>query len=152
MRQNRDIARANSTQSLRIRALENEVAKLLSDNLDLRSHILRLQNELENGKAQKAAAHAQLIKSQLENKMKEISELLGELGQTPATQPKVKTTRASSSPSPAQKNWENMCSLGEAMAGQEGRLPPILEDKQYPRKTLEYVVSFPFTISTFCFL
>ena len=147
MRQNRDIARANSTQSLRIRALENEVAKLLSDNLDLRGHILRLQNELENGKAQRTAAHAQHIKSQLEGKLKEIGALLGGLGQTPASLPKGKTARASPSTSPTQKNWKNLCSLSEAMAGQEGRLPPILENKQYPRKTLEYVVTSPFTIS-----
>jgi hypothetical protein len=146
MRQNRDIARANSSQSLRIRNLENEVSKLLADNLGLRRQILRLQNEIDNGSAQKTAAYAIHIKSELEAKIQEIGALLGGLGETPKsineTTKQGRITRASPNTSPDQKNWKNMCSLSEAMAGQEGRLPPILENKQYPRKTLEYVHLF----------
>ncbi|KAL3425799.1 shugoshin c terminal domain-containing protein [Phlyctema vagabunda] len=140
IRQNRDIARANSAQSLRIRSLENEISKLLADNLGLREHILRLQNELDHGKAQRVASQANAIKSQLEAKLLEIGALLTNLGDGSAPKkpsPKAKTTRASLSKSPDQKNWKNICSLSEAVAGQEGRLPPILENKTYPRRTLE---------------
>jgi len=144
MRQNRDIARANSTQSLRIRNLENETSRLLAENLGLREQIIRLQNELDNGQAQRMADHTVAIKSQLENKLLEIGALLSNLGDEPTKKksPRMrKITRASPSKSPDQKNWKNMCSLSEAVGAQEGRLPPILENKTYPRKTLEFVLA-----------
>lgn len=142
MRQNRDIARANSTQSLRIRNLENETSRLLAENLGLRGQILQLQAELENGKAQRIAEHTGIVKSQLEQKLLEIGALLSGLGERPSPKRKSrqsgKITRASPATSPDQKNWKNICTLSEAVAGQEGRLPPILENKTYPRRTLEY--------------
>jgi hypothetical protein len=52
-----------------------------------------------------------------------------------------KITSSSPVTSPKEKNWKNMCSLSEAVHDQEGRLPPILENKYYPRKTLEYVAN-----------
>jgi Shugoshin N-terminal coiled-coil region len=144
MRQNRDIARANSTQSLRIRNLENETSRLLAENLGLREQILRLQTEIENGKAQRIADHTGVVKAQLEAKLLEISTLINSLGDASAPPKKKspragKITRASPNTSPDQKNWKNMCTLSEAVGGQEGRLPPILENKSYPRPTLEYV-------------
>ena len=146
MRQNRDIARANSAQSLRIRNLENETSRLLAENLGLREQIIRLQNELENGKAQRIADNTDTIKSQLEVKLLEIGALITGLGDGTVIKKKSlqegKITRASPSKSPDQRSWKNMCTLSEAVAGQEGRLPPILEHKSYPRKTLESVCCF----------
>jgi hypothetical protein len=148
MRQNRDIARANSTQSLRIRNLENEVSRLLAENLGLREQILRLTGELENGRAQRIADHTGVVKSQLEVKLLELSQLITGLGDELAPTKKSprtgKITRSSPSRSPDQKNWKNMCTLSEAVGGgQDGRLPPILENKSYPRRTLEYLQSRP---------
>jgi len=148
MRQNRDIARANSTQSLRIRNLENEVSRLLAENLGLREQILRLTGELENGRAQRIANHTGVVKSQLEVKLLELSQLITGLGDELAPTKKSprtgKITRSSPSRSPDQKNWKNMCTLSEAVGGgQDGRLPPILENKSYPRRTLEYLQSRP---------
>ena len=141
MRQNRDIARANSTQSLRIRNLENETSRLLAENLGLREQIIQLQNELDNGKAQRIADNSGAIKSQLEAKLLEIGALITSLGNGVAPKKRSpregKITRASPSQSPDQRNWKNMYTLSEAVAGQEGRLPPILENKSYPRRTLE---------------
>ncbi len=143
MRQNRDIARANSTQSLRIRSLENEVSRLLSENLGLREQVARLQGELDSGRAQRIAESTQILKAQLEAKLLELGALITALGEEPA--PRIKPSpvgtiaRNSPAKSPDQKNWKNMCTLSEAVGGQEGRLPPILENKSYPRKTLEYV-------------
>ncbi|KAL5321737.1 hypothetical protein ACEPPN_009700 [Leptodophora sp. 'Broadleaf-Isolate-01'] len=142
MRQNRDIARANSAQSLRIRNLENETSRLLAENLGLRGQILQLEGELENGRSQRIAQHTGVVKSQLEAKLLELGALLSGLGEVPSPQRKSrqsgKVARASPATSPDQKNWKNICSLSEAVAGQEGRLPPILENKSYPRKTLEH--------------
>jgi len=153
MRQNRDIARANSTQSLRIRNLENEISRLLAENLGLREQILRLQNELENGQAQQLADHTADVKSQLEAKMLELGALITGLGDEPKQKKKSpqngKLTRASPGRSPDQRNWENMCTLSEAVASQEGRLPPIMENKTYPRKTLEYVKRVKLEFSRF---
>lgn len=137
MRQNRDIARVNSTQSLRIRNLENETSRLLAENLDLREQIIRLQNELENGQAQRIADTTGAIKSRLEEKLLEIGTLITSLGH--ASTPQEKTSRANPSESPDRRNWKNLCPLSEAVADQEGRLPPILENKTYPRRTLECV-------------
>ena len=143
MRQNRDIARANSTQSLRIRNLENETSRLLAENLGLREQILRLQTELENGRAQSISDNTGAIKSQLEAKLLEISALITGLGDAPVSKKRSprdgKITRASPNTSPDQKNWRNGCTPNEAIGGQEGRLPPILENKLFPRRTLEYV-------------
>lgn len=142
MRQNRDIARANSTQSLRIRNLENEVSRLLAQNLELNEQIIRLHNEIATGKAQRKADHAEVVKSQLEAKVLEIGALIASLEYEPPrkkTTSQGGTTTKASPASPDQKTWKNMCSLSEAVAAQEGRLPPILENKSYPRRTLEYV-------------
>jgi hypothetical protein len=141
MRQNRDIARANSTQSLRIRSLENETSRLLAENLGLREQILRLQSELENGKAQRIADNARATKSQLEEKLLELGALINSLGDEQVRKensPQIgKVARTSPDRSPNQRDWRNMCTLSEAVAAQEGRLPPILENKLYPRRTLE---------------
>ena len=141
MRQNRDIARANSTQSLRIRNLENETSRLLAENLGLREQIIQLQNDLENGKARRIADSTGVIKSQLEAKLLEIGALITSLGDGSTSKKKAaregKITKANPSQSPDQRNWKNMCTLSEAVAGQEGRLPPIMENKSYPRRTLE---------------
>lgn len=143
MRQNRDIARANSTQSLRIRNLENETSRLLAENLGLREQIIHLQKELENGQAQRITEYTNDLKSQLEAKLLEIGAIVTGLGNELPLKKKSskggKVTKSSPSTSPDQKNWRNMVSLSEAVAGQEGRLPPILENKSYPRRTLEYV-------------
>ncbi|KAK2625664.1 hypothetical protein QTJ16_004976 [Diplocarpon rosae] len=140
MRQNRDIARVNSTQSLRIRSLENENSRLLAENLGLRGEILRLHGQIETGKAQRIAEHTGQVKSQLEAKLLEIGALLSGLGDVPSPERKSqhsgKIKKAILAASPDRKHWENMC-ISEAVASQEGRLPPILENKSYPRKTLE---------------
>ena len=140
MRQNRDIARANSTQSLRIRNLENETSRLLAENLELREQILRVKNELDHSKTQ-FIAKTRLAKSHLQTKLLELGALVNSLGDepTPEKSPGAGRVKASPSRSLDRRNWKNMCSLSEAVAGQEGRLPPILENQTYPRRTLQYV-------------
>ncbi|KAK7753538.1 hypothetical protein SLS62_004396 [Diatrype stigma] len=76
LRQNRDIARINSTQSLRIRSLENECARMLSENLDLRGQILRLETELQDNRAQRVADHALAIKEKMEAQLLDREEIL----------------------------------------------------------------------------
>ncbi|CAI4218132.1 unnamed protein product [Parascedosporium putredinis] len=83
LRQNRDLARVNSTQSLKIRHLENECARMLSENLELRGQILQLEKEVENSKAQRIADHALEIKMKLEEQLAEWGSMLSGLGLEP---------------------------------------------------------------------
>ncbi|RYP62088.1 hypothetical protein DL771_009875 [Monosporascus sp. 5C6A] len=141
LRQNRDIARINSTQSLRIRSLENECARMLSENLELRGHILRLETELQDSRAQRIADHALEIKEKMEAQLVEWGAMLAGLGHEPiprSRSPRVaKKAKTRSSLGRASCQWKRRDSIDlEALALQEGRLPPIWETKSYPRETL----------------
>ncbi|KAI0556159.1 hypothetical protein F4679DRAFT_21880 [Xylaria curta] len=147
LRQNRDIARTNSTQSLKIRNLENECARLLSENLQLRSEVLRLKTDLEGSQARRVADHALQIKEKMEAQLVEWGAMLASLGHEPI--PKNRSPRAlkkariqrDSIGGTRITDWrrrETMSSMQdlEAAALQEGRLPPLWENKTYPRETL----------------
>ncbi|KAI0401397.1 hypothetical protein F4802DRAFT_580626 [Xylaria palmicola] len=147
LRQNRDIARINSTQSLKIRNLENECARLLSENLQLRSDVLRLKSELEGGQAHRIAEHALQIKEKMEAQLVEWGDMLANLGHEPV--PKSRSPRAlkkariqrQSIGRSRVSDWRRRETMGsmqelEAAALQEGRLPPLWEEKTYPRETL----------------
>lgn len=129
LRQNRDITKQNASQSIRIRALENELSKALSQNLELREALNHAERIAESSKD---------IKMQLQNRMQEISALISGIGEvSPSSRKSQDAENTRSSPSPDQKNWKNRCTMSDAVNGQDGRLPAILENKHYPRKTLE---------------
>ncbi|KAI0432903.1 hypothetical protein F5Y09DRAFT_120865 [Xylaria sp. FL1042] len=147
LRQNRDIARINSTQSLKIRSLENECARLLSENLQLRSEVLRLKTDLEGSHAHRVAEHALQIKEKLEAQLVEWGSMLASLGHEPL--PRNRSPRALKKPRLQRSSigrarasdWRRRETMGsmedlEAAALQEGRLPPLWENKTYPRETL----------------
>jgi len=141
MRQNRDIARVNSTQSVRIRNLENEVSRLLAENLVIREENLGLRGKLNKSQGYRLVEHTHTVRTQMEAKVRELNALITSLGTSPPPEkisPKSgKIVSSSPKQSPDQRNWKNICTLSEAIEGQEGRLPPILEDKFFPRRTLE---------------
>ncbi|KAI1388787.1 uncharacterized protein F4822DRAFT_257944 [Hypoxylon trugodes] len=146
LRQNRDIARVNSTQSLKIRTLENECVRLLSENLDLRGQILRLQTELEDNKAQKIADHALEIKEKMEAQLAEWGSMLASLGHEPIRKSRSpreakRAKHRSSIGRISMSEWKRRDTVSsmkdlEAAALQEGRLAPIWENKTCPRETL----------------
>ncbi|KAI9835579.1 MAG: hypothetical protein M1819_002030 [Sarea resinae] len=144
VRQNREIARANSTQSLRIRNLESETSRLLAENISLREQIIKLQSELDNNnKNRRYFNHVEDVKDRLAGKMAELGFLVSELGELQKLhQPKdilsrEKATNQSPKRSPDQRNWKSAFTLSE-ITGQDGKLPPIAEDKYYPRRTLDH--------------
>lgn len=142
MRQNRDIAKINSDQSQKIRRLENDCAHLLSENLELRAQILRLEKKIEDNSAQKIADHALEIKAKLEAQLSEFGSLLGSLGLEPPSKRhspdgrRIARPRQSIARSPPQRKQHGTAADEEALAEQEGRLPPIYENKTYPRATM----------------
>jgi hypothetical protein len=142
LRQNRDIAKINSDQSQKIRRLENDCARLLSENLDLRGQILRLEKQIEDNNGRRIADHALEVKAKLEAQLSEFAALLGSLGEeAPAKRHSseeriLARSRRSMARSPPQRRRRNTMDL-EALAEQEGRLPPIFENKQYARATMK---------------
>lgn len=149
LRQNRDIARVNSAQSLRIRSLESECGRLLSDNLTLNGRILELEKELEETKgAQRIADHALEIKDKMEAQLAQWGAMIQGLGIEPAAKRQATTSpsgrrtarpRRSEGASPAMRRRPRDSRSAEAAAAQEdGRLPPIHENKTYPRRTMSH--------------
>jgi hypothetical protein len=147
IRQNREIARVNSTQSLRIRNLEAEISRLLAENIALREQAINSAQEAERWRpSHKLITEVGHLKDRLESKLSEVSALVIELGILPekaARRSSYKRRSGIPEPvrSPDQKDWKNRQTIGGVIAGerdvQEGRLPPIHEDKYYPRRTLE---------------
>ena len=153
-RQNRDLARTNSAQSLRIRNLETEVAKLLNENLALREAVIASQKETERYRRQDGlGAEVVAMKRRLEEKLADVGALVQELGMLPEKASRRRKERSKSGglrssvgeivKSPDQRDWRNRQTIagvlkgGIQSEGEEGRLPPIVEGKLYPRRTLE---------------
>ncbi|OCL12619.1 hypothetical protein AOQ84DRAFT_385997, partial [Glonium stellatum] len=136
LRQNRELAKTNSTQSIRIRNLETEGSRLLAENLSLREQVIKLQSVLENQSNHPSAENINAVKDKLEAKIQELGSLVAELGQIQKPGPRCKSQAAATRRSPDERNWQNGLGLGEFMDGQDGRLPTISEDKYYPRRTM----------------
>lgn len=141
-----DNCRANSTQSVRIRNLECEVSRLLGENVSLREQIIKLHYEAEKNTSKAMLESVDTVKGKLEAKLLELGGLVRELGEVEKTvesqrvRRRKSINRSSPKRSPDQRNWKNTLSLSEAVGGADGRLPPIAEDKYYPRRTMEYVI------------
>lgn len=143
VRQNREIARVNSMQSLRIRSLESEVTHLLSENVSLREQVIALSQEterLETAKTLRDGVYE--IKSRLDAKLAELSALTTDLGMLPRKAGKLCDERLESAnmdrPKPTASKTNLRMSEPEGQEGCDDRkLPAILEDKYYPRRTLE---------------
>ena len=141
VRQNRELARINSNQSVRIRSLENEISRLLSENIAFRERLIKLQHEVDRSPGQAAFDSIGILRNGLETKLAELSSVVKELGKVqiePRRQSWRKSIQQSSlKRSPDQRNWKNALTLSEVTGAVDGRLPPIVEDKYYPRRTLE---------------
>lgn len=135
----------NSTQSVRIRNLESEISRLLSENIALRERVISLQYEVDKRPGHYVLEDMGTVKEKLEAKLTELGGLVQELGriqvavENPRSPRRKSMNRTEPKRSPDQKNWKNNLTLSEVTGGGDGRLPPIVEDKYFPRKTLEYV-------------
>lgn len=142
VRQNREIARVNSIQSLRIRSLESEVSHLLSENVSLREQSISLSQELERYEAAKMLKDGVGdIKAKLDSKLAELNTLVADLGSLPRKCGKLyqESTESAESKYSRLSNFDLRRRATESEHNADGKLPVILEDKCYPRKTLEYV-------------
>ncbi|KAI9886877.1 MAG: hypothetical protein M1823_001313 [Watsoniomyces obsoletus] len=145
IRQNREIARANSTQSLRIRGLESETSRLLAENITLRQQINKLENGADREESRHFLIQLETVKARLDEKVREIGGLVEDLGtlqsqaaleMAGSTKKKKKSIRRTSSEDQKRRK-SGMIMLSDAVRNQEGRLPAIVEGKIYPRQSLE---------------
>jgi hypothetical protein len=131
----------NSIQSLRIRSLESEVSHLLSENVSLREQIITLTQELERFEAARTLHDSVYdVKAKLDSKLVELGNLITELGSLPRRYSRA--VRENGESAPARQSRE----LGPKEVDDtdpepnlgflDGRLPVIMEDKFYPRRTL----------------
>ncbi|KKY14508.1 putative shugoshin [Diplodia seriata] len=137
IRQNRELAKNNSAQSARIRALENEQARILAENLALREQVIQLQTELEQNQGPNAVHQISSVKDKLESKLLEIGSLVAELSSI--NKPSHKTRQSDAGPSRAVEHFEWRRAMKEQVGEQDDEevLPTIREDKFYPRRTLD---------------
>ncbi|PGH03833.1 hypothetical protein GX51_03821 [Blastomyces parvus] len=142
IRQNREIARANSIQSLRIRTLESEVSRLLAENASLREEVIATNQELEKFKHDgQLGCEIDNLKSKLDAKLAEFGSLIADLGSLPqrrglAGKPQRKSIVGEFQISPEAARRRSLMKAARQVTD-EGRLPAIVEDKFYPRLTLE---------------
>ncbi|EEQ28518.1 hypothetical protein McanMca71_007125 [Microsporum canis] len=84
IRQNREIARANSVQSIRIRTLEAEISHLLAENVTLREGIISANHELEQ---YRSGSHFEkrinTLRERFESGLGELSALVKDLNKLP---------------------------------------------------------------------
>ncbi|PYH88472.1 hypothetical protein BO71DRAFT_445227 [Aspergillus ellipticus CBS 707.79] len=144
VRQNREIARVNSIQSLRIRSLESEVSHFLSENVSLREQVISLTQEIERYEAVKSLQDGvNEIKAKLDDKLMELDQLVTELGTLPRTfcnrlgEKSLSIDRKK--PTQSILDWRSKTTDRDPNVANDegGGLPVILEDKCYPRRTLE---------------
>ncbi|KLJ08381.1 hypothetical protein EMPG_16187 [Blastomyces silverae] len=142
IRQNREIARANSIQSLRIRTLESEVSRLLAENASLREEVIATNQELEKFKHDgQLGCEIDNLKSKLDAKLAEFGSLIADLGSLPqrrglAGKSQQRSIGGEFQISPEAARRRSLMKAARQVTD-EGRLPPIVEDKFYPRLTLE---------------
>lgn len=132
LRQNKDIARVNSNQAVRIRNLELEISRLLAENLELRSQIIRQDFAPQRNK--EFVNHVGDIRSQLDAKLREITNLV----QTLDKPTKPRRTSINQIPKAKPRTRDEREQLMEALQQQEGRLPGIPENKplRFARQTM----------------
>ncbi|KAL9091680.1 MAG: hypothetical protein Q9165_004756 [Trypethelium subeluteriae] len=134
LRQNRELAKTNSSQSLRISALETETSRLLAENVALREDIIHLQSQVEESQSVSPASFAE-IKDNLVSKIGELNALVTDLGklQRGPRGKRVSTGVAEPSEQRSQLTRPPRLDIG---ADQEGRLPAIDENTCYPRQSI----------------
>ncbi|KAH8730061.1 hypothetical protein GQ44DRAFT_476241 [Phaeosphaeriaceae sp. PMI808] len=136
LRQNRELAKTNSQQSIRIRSLENDCSRLLAENLSLREQVLQLQNSLQSQSSRPSFENIDAVKAKLEAKMLELGGLVTELGQFKRVdeQPQPRIQLAPARRGPEERQWRSGLGLQEV---EDQMMPTITEGKHYPRRTID---------------
>ncbi|GAB7356301.1 hypothetical protein MBLNU459_g7100t3 [Dothideomycetes sp. NU459] len=134
IRQNRELAKNNSAQCLRIRSLECDMSRLLAENLNLREEILRLQGQLCATETRINSSSLLSVKDQLEAKLREFGSLISELDTLQESRSdQISDISSRRHPNPA--SWRPEIPLA-ALNGQAPRMSGIVEEGSSPEGTL----------------
>lgn len=158
--------RVNSAQSIRIRSLESETTRLLSENIELREQVIKIQAALDKRERSKVdLENVEATKQQLEGKVAEMQELVRSLGQAISFSPQglclrflststyvslycdkmlIQTSSNKAKPPPKQRAYivspeQRTWKSGLSFSevmGTEGSLPAISEDARSRRSSL----------------
>lgn len=113
----------------------------MSENVSLREQSISLSQELERYEAAKMLKDGVGdIKAKLDSKLAELNTLVADLGSLPRKCGKLyqESTESAESKYSRLSNFDLRRRATESEHNADGKLPVILEDKCYPRKTLEY--------------
>lgn len=136
IRQNRELAKANSSQSLRIRSLEIELSRLLHTNLELKEELLRSRNAENDARKQSSTEGVRGFKEEMMAKLKELSgivEGIEEAKEDDSAMILEKEERRMSALSHIE--FRERQPLADLM--RDCQMPTIDETKSHPRRTLE---------------
>ncbi|KAG9691023.1 hypothetical protein KCU95_g8061, partial [Aureobasidium melanogenum] len=131
VRQNRELAKNNSAQCLRIRALECEVSRLLAENLDLREDIVHLQAQLSESRPRIDNSALVSVKDQLQAKLLEFGALVSELGQIQTNHPSLPQDKSYDT------SWRPEVPAA-ILSGQAPRMDGIAEEASSPDGSLRH--------------
>ncbi|KAF2840833.1 hypothetical protein M501DRAFT_1030049 [Patellaria atrata CBS 101060] len=137
IRQNRELAKSNSVQSIRIRNLEAETTRLVAENLSLREQIIELETVVERQQNGISAETINTVKDQLEQKIQELSTLAADLIITRSPPRCQRPEKTAAKKLPEERTYNNPLLASPSNEGGDGRLPVIAENKYYLRQTLE---------------
>jgi hypothetical protein len=136
IRQNRELAKNNSSQSLRIRSLEIEVSRLLQTNLELREELLRARNAEHDARRQSNKDGVRSFKEEMMAKLRELNNIVEGIEETKEEKADDALERQERRMSVlSQMEFRERQSLAELM--RDCQMPTIDENKIQPRRTLE---------------
>jgi hypothetical protein len=136
IRQNRELAKNNSTQSLRIRSLEIEVSRLLQTNLELREELLRARNSEHDARRQSTTEGVRGFKEEMMAKLRELSGIVEGIEEDKQQRVDDSQDREERRMSVlSQMEFRERQPLAELM--RDCQMPTIDEDKIQQRRTLE---------------
>lgn len=136
IRQNRDLAKGNTTLSLRIRALELEVSNLLDVNTGLREELIRLGREAQDAKAQSSREAVRSLKDAMAAKVRELAGLVDDVDEDAHVQEMTEDDQEErKSRYLGGVDFKERQPLAELM--RDNQMPTISENHSFPRRTLD---------------
>ncbi|CRG85585.1 Shugoshin [Talaromyces islandicus] len=137
VRQNREIARVNSLQSLRIQGLESDVTQLLKENAALKEQVISLSHDAQKYEAGRfLCKDIYQYKEKLASRLSELNSLVSEFGKLP--EKFLSSVDAANTGNSMDSHLApDIGPRSVTRPEDDGRLPTIVEDKYFPRRTLD---------------
>ncbi|OQO02755.1 hypothetical protein B0A48_11037 [Cryoendolithus antarcticus] len=136
IRQNRDLAKNNSEQNLRIRSLQLDVDRLLQTNLDLREEIIGLRKEVQDARKQSSRDGLQRFKDEMAAKMRQLSEMVEAMDDVPEEDTEIREEEQRRRRQSALQRMEFRERQPLAQVMREHQMPTISEHERKSRRSL----------------